>query len=123
MNGSSLVLDTNVVLQLLNGNPDLVELIHQKRIYLSFINQLELLSYSRLTKGELNQVEKFIGDCHVIDINEEIKNGVIALRKKYRLKLPDSIILATASFFELPFLTFDKDFEKIDYKNLIILEL
>jgi predicted nucleic acid-binding protein len=123
MNGSSIALDTNTVLYLLNGHPALAELIFQKRIYLSFICELELLSYQGLSIKEKHQVEKFIGECSVIDINREIKEGVISIRKKYKLKLPDSIILATANYFEIPFLTFDKEFKKVQDKNVIILEL
>lgn len=123
MNGNSVALDTNAALYLLNGNQVLTEILFQKRIYLSFICELELLSYAGLSQKEISMVEKFIDDCHVIDINPEIKRGAISLRKKYKLKLPDSIVLATANYFELPFLTFDKDFKRVEDKNVIILEL
>lgn len=122
MSGSSIALDTNVVLYLLNGNSALTELTFQKRIYLSFICQLELLSFSQLSIKEKNQIEKFIKECHVIDINQEIKEVVVSIRKKYKLKLPDCIVWATASYFEIPLLTFDKEFKKVQDKNVIILE-
>ena len=67
MNGNSVALDTNIVLYLLNGDQVLSELLYQKKLYLSFISQLELLSFRGITQKEYNQINKFIQDCIVID--------------------------------------------------------
>lgn len=40
MNGSNLLLDTNVVLYLLNGDTVLESYLQDKNFYLSFINEL-----------------------------------------------------------------------------------
>lgn len=122
MNGNSVVLDTNIVLYLLNGDQVLSNLLYQKKLYLSFISQLELLGFKGITVKQHAEISKFIQDCIVIDINEEIKQDVIFIRRNSKLKLPDSIVLATARFLGLALITSDADFESIDYSEIIIYE-
>jgi predicted nucleic acid-binding protein len=120
MNGNSVLLDTNIVLYLLSGDKFLSELLYQKKLYLSFINQLELLGFKGITKEQHNEINKFIKECIVIDINEEIKNDVILLRKTSKLKLPDSIVLATAQFLSIPLITSNVDFNLVKSAEVII---
>ena len=87
MNGNSVVLDTNIVLYLLSGDQVLSELLYQKKLYPSFISQLELLGFRGITSKQQIEIGKFIKDCVVIDINEEIKQDVISIRKHSKLKL------------------------------------
>lgn len=47
----------------------------------------------------------------------------IGLRKKYTLRLPDSIIAASALVFEVPLVTADRGFSKIEESDLILLEI
>jgi len=70
MSGNSILLDTNIVLYLLSGDKVLSELLHQKKLYLSFISQLELLGFKGITTKQQIEIGKFIKDCIVIDINE-----------------------------------------------------
>lgn len=122
MNGNSVVLDTNIVLYLLNGDQILSKLLYRKKLYLSFISQLELLGYKGISAKQQLQVSKFIQECVVIDINEEIKTEAIEIRKQTKLKLPDTIVLATARFLSLPLITSDQDFKEIESPEIIIYE-
>jgi len=122
MNGNSVVLDTNIVLYLLNGDQVLSELLYQRKLHLSFISQLELLGFKGITSKQQVEITKFIKECIVIDINEEIKQEVIALRKVNKLKLPDCIILATARFLGLSLITSDIDFKSTGFSEIIIYE-
>jgi predicted nucleic acid-binding protein len=45
MNGNRLFVDTNILLYYLKGNEEVVELISDKDLTLSFITELELLSF------------------------------------------------------------------------------
>jgi predicted nucleic acid-binding protein len=45
MSGNSLLLDTNTVLYLLAGDETLAEFLNGKKLYISIITELELLSY------------------------------------------------------------------------------
>lgn len=114
------MLDTNIVLYLLSGDKVLSELLFDKKLYISFINQLELLGFRGITKDQHSEISKFIKECIVIDINEEIKREVIELRRTSRLKLPDSIVLATAKFLSIPVITSDVDFKLAGSTEVII---
>lgn len=46
-------------------------------------------------------------------IDESIKEQAILFRKKYLLKIPDSIIAATAFSLDIPLVTSDKQFKQI----------
>jgi predicted nucleic acid-binding protein len=120
MNGNSVVLDTNIALYLLSGDKVLSELLFRKKLYLSFITQLELLGFKGITSKQQIEISRFIKDCIVIDINEEIKEEVIKLRKNTKLKLPDSIVLATARYLSLPLVTSDADFNSIEFPEIIL---
>lgn len=122
MNGDSLVVDTNIVLYLLDGDETLATLLNERHIYLSFITELELLSYAGLFEKDKRQIAVFLNNCHIIDINNRIKEKAILLRQLYNLKLPDCIIGATAIVLDIPFITSDKAFNKTKELNLVLYE-
>jgi predicted nucleic acid-binding protein len=122
MNGDSLVVDTNIVLYLLDGDETLATLLNERHIYLSFITELELLSYAGLSEKDKRQIAVFLNNCHIIDINNRIKEKAILLRQLYNLKLPDCIIGATAIVLDVPFITSDKGFNKTKELNLVLYE-
>ena len=74
------------------------------------------MSYKNLTSKEKIAIESLLTDCIIIDINQQIKNYTIFFRSFYSIKLPDSIIAATAKFLNIPLLTSDNDFK--DLKEL-----
>ena len=113
MNGNSLLLDSNIVLYLLNGEETLIPLLEDKQLYLSFITQLELLSFPGISEKEINKIKSFIDECIIIEMSSTIKEYTIKLRKKHKLKLPDSIIAASSLYINVPFVTADNDFKKI----------
>lgn len=122
MNGDRILIDTNTAIYLLNGDQTLARLLDQKSIYISFVSQLELLGFSGISEENEALILEMIDSCVVIDINNSIKREVIQLRRKYSIKLPDSIIAATAIYFDLPLLTADRGFAKIEELNLMLYE-
>lgn len=122
MNGNSFVVDTNVVLQLINKDDVLASLLNSKLLYISFITELELLSYKNLTQIQRTEIEELLSDCFIIDINARIKKIVVDLRFNYKLKLPDAIIAATSSYLNIPLITSDRDFKKISNLNIYFYE-
>jgi predicted nucleic acid-binding protein len=120
MNGNKIFVDTNIILYLLNGDKTIAELLNGKQIYISFITELELLGFHKNTKKDMKIMREFLDACIIIDINEEIKNQVVSLKRKYNFKLPDSIIIATALFIDLPLITADQEFNKLEDLNLIL---
>lgn len=122
MNGNKLFVDTNILLYFLKGHPEVVELIADKEIVISVITEIELLSFPLLTFEIIQQIKNLLQDCTVLDLIPEVKELTIELRRKYKIKLPDSIIAASAIFKKIPLLTSDKDFIKIKELNLLIFE-
>lgn len=42
MNGNNLLVDTNIVIYLLSGDKTIADLLDKKKIYISFITEIEL---------------------------------------------------------------------------------
>jgi len=122
MSGDSIFLDTNVILYLLNGDKTLAEIIHEKQVFISFISEIELLSYKGISSKERVAVKKFIDDCTVIDVNSRIKELSIDIRRTNAIKLPDAVIASSASYLNIPLLTADKNFKKVKDLSLILYE-
>lgn len=122
MSGNKFLLDTNTVLYLLGGKLN-SNTLPEGNLFISFINELELLSYPAISKVEEIKIKKFIDDIDVLDIDEAIKIETIRLRKKYNLKLPDAIICATALSQNARLITFDESLNKIIELKTLKLEL
>lgn len=123
MNGSRIFVDTNILLYFLNGDLEVIDMISDKDISISFITELELLSFPRLSDKDEKTIKGLLKNFTILDINPEIKRLTIELRKKSNLKLPDSIIAATAYINKLPLLTADKQFKTLDELDIIIYEI
>ncbi|HBK33190.1 MAG TPA: VapC toxin family PIN domain ribonuclease, partial [Porphyromonadaceae bacterium] len=82
----------------------------------------ELLSYKGFTNEEEIHVRNFLSECRSIGIDNDIKTEVIYLRRKFGNKLPDSIIAATSICMDIPLITADHDFKKIEKLQLIFYE-
>jgi len=122
MSGNSLLLDSNIVLYLLQGDETLIPLLEEKQLYVSFISQLETLGHKGISKEEQLKITSFLNECVIIDINAVIKNFTIMLRQKYNIKLPDSIVMATSLYLNAPIITADKGFNKVEELDLLYYE-
>ena len=111
MSGDSLFIDTNIILYLLNGDETLSNLLQGKKIYVSFISELEVLGFRQLPKEGNEVILDFLKSCTIIDINQQIKNKTVELRRQKIMKLPDCIVAATASL-NIPLVSADKGFNK-----------
>jgi predicted nucleic acid-binding protein len=116
----SLMIDTNILIYLLNGDKSLSDILSGKNVYISFINELEILSSKSFTKLEILNITAMLNECKIIDINSGIKDTTINLRNSYKLKLPDAIIAATAIYLDIPLLTSDMDFQKLKKLELLL---
>ncbi|MGV3599905.1 MAG: type II toxin-antitoxin system VapC family toxin [Dyadobacter fermentans] len=64
--------------------------------------------------------ERFVNGSTVLDLNRDIVDQTIEVRKKYRLKLPDAFIAATAIVNNFTLIADnDKDFRKVDILKYI----
>jgi predicted nucleic acid-binding protein len=113
MSGNSFVLDTNIVSFFLNGDANLLSYFNYTNIHLSFITELELKSIPGLSKADLKKLDAFLETCIITDINSPIKEAAIRFRRSLKVKLPDAIIAATASYLGYELVTADKVFKKL----------
>ncbi len=122
MSGNKYLLDTNAVLYILNGDKALAELLNGEKLYVSIITEMELLSYRNITAKEKQQIKNFLADFIIVQIDDEIRDQTIEIKKSTHLKLPDSIIAATAIALDIPFVTSDKQFRTVTNLNLLFYE-
>jgi predicted nucleic acid-binding protein len=123
MNGHRLLLDTNILIMLVDGNEKVAELLEGSKVYISFVTELELLSTPSLNKNQTQILESLLADCNIIDITPSIKSTTIAIRRKHKVKLPDAIIASTAINLDIPFITADRGFKSIEGLALVLFEL
>ena len=86
-----------------------------EKIYISVITYMEIFGYEFKNKNEENLLKSIMEKIDTININEDIINKVIEVRKKFKVKLPDAIIFATATYLNVDLITINKD----DFSRLI----
>jgi predicted nucleic acid-binding protein len=119
--GMSIVLDTNAVLYFLGGR--LAQPLPEADFQVSVITEIELLSYPLLKPEDEAEVRGFLNDVTIVDLGADIKRSAIALRRQYRLKLPDAVIAATALHLGAELLTNDIKLSNIPILRVRELEL
>lgn len=116
--------DTNIFIRHVVNDPDFTQyftpdFLIDNQIIISQIVRIELLSYSQLSQTEEFVLQNLFNEFEVINLNYEIENKTIEIRKKYKLKLADALIAATAILEEAILVTNNKkDFEKIRELNI-----
>ncbi|MEM8900841.1 MAG: PIN domain-containing protein, partial [Bacteroidota bacterium] len=88
MIGNSILVDTNIILYLLNGDKTLETILDQKELNISVVTELELLSFPELSPVEESSIRNLLSGLNVINLTPEIKDNAIKLRRGYNLKLP-----------------------------------
>jgi predicted nucleic acid-binding protein len=96
-------LDTNAILYYLKDDPDAVAALRtvfseNVPVYVSAVTELELFAYSNLSAHEESLIEELLATTSVIPVDSRIARLAALVRRRYRLKVPDSVIAATAMF-------------------------
>lgn len=121
MNGIDFVVDTNAIIYIFGGKSFVTEYV-KCNLIASVITEMELLSFPHITSKELTALKSFLSDCIIVPLDNRIKERAIFIRRKYGTKLPDAIVAATALEYNLPLVTADKGFRKIEELDLQLLE-
>jgi predicted nucleic acid-binding protein len=108
-----IIADTNIFIYLLKNDLQLGQLLDKKSIYISYITELELLSFPKISANEIDVIKELINKCNIIHYSEDLKDDIILLRRKYNLRIPDAIIAATSFAYFIPLITADKNFRRI----------
>lgn len=117
MNGKVL-LDTNAIIYALNDGLTLPSAQYS----ISIITEMELFSYPKLSDSERTNIQKLLNHFEIYNITQEIKNMTIQIRKNYGIKLPDSIICATALVSNATLISNDKQLSKVVGLDILSLE-
>lgn len=112
------LLDTNVVINYLEASlpkdgMQLLDSIVDDEPMISIITKIETLGFDFKAIHEQNIMELFISGCTIIEINNEIAEKTIVIRKRNKIKTPDAIIAATAIVHHLTLITSDNGFNNI----------
>src|SRR5436309_1258131 len=113
------LLDTNVVIQFLDGSipsagMKFVSKVIDVQCNISSITKMEVLGFNFNSASEETTMESFINGSIVLDINNDVTNRTIIIRKGKKIGLPDAIIAATAIVYNLTLITRNND----DFKNI-----
>ena len=122
MNGNSFLADTNSFIYLLDKHPSLQPLLESEWLY-CFITEIELLGKPGITEKEVKEIKNMLSVCLLLPHTDDVNSVAIFLRQQYQTKIPDALIAATAIHYNLPLLTFDKDFIRIKELDVILPEL
>jgi len=118
--------DTNIIIDALKQKEEAIKLINtigKNNIAISVITVAELLFGAR-DKKEYEKIKKDIDFIRIIPINSDVCEIFINLVEKYALShhigIPDTIIAASALYYNIELLTFNKkDFKFISGLKLI----
>lgn len=114
MNGTKLLLDTNIVVSLFEGDANLGALLQNVEAYLSFASEIELLGSKYLNPEDQNWVDMFLEECRIVGIDSGVKELASYIQWHYNLNLPEAIVAATSMSLGIPLLSTNAHFEKIN---------
>jgi predicted nucleic acid-binding protein len=89
------VLDTNILIDYLNGVDDARrEIERYARPMISPITWMEVLIGAR--EGEDQPLRDFLGRFEQVTTDPVVADGAVTLRRRHRIRFPDAIVWATA---------------------------
>jgi predicted nucleic acid-binding protein len=118
------ILDTNAVIYYVkdeSGVVAVIEDIYTKNVpvYVSAMTEAELFAFPQVSDEETERIEKFLQSVSIIPMDSQVARLTGSIRKKYQLKIADSVIAATALFTGAQLLTRNvSDFKKVSGLNI-----
>ena len=116
MSGNKGLVDSNILIYLSNELLEISDLFEKyDELLISRITHMEVLGYNFTSEEDEEWVKRLISKFQILEIDHQIGEMTIGIRKKKKIKLPDAIILATAKFNKCELVTAnEKDFQGID---------
>ncbi|WP_461834628.1 type II toxin-antitoxin system VapC family toxin [Desulfothermus sp.] len=117
------ILDSNIIIYLSKGVIDIADLITREKveIWISIISYMEVLSFNFFSFEEEKFVRNLLQEFFIIEINREIAEKTIQIRRNYKIKLPDAIICASASIINAMLITADTQLGKVRESNVKVI--
>ena len=116
-----LLVDTNVLIHHWNGDSRTTPILDGIQLHISFVTEIEILGFHGYTAHERAKVIVDMAQLKIVDLDAGIKSTAIDLCARYRLKLADALIAATAIRLGIPMVTEDKHFKRL--KNELAVRL
>ena len=113
MSGERILADTNILIRMFSNEKAVVDLLDGADVHVSFITEIELLATSRITDAQAKRIRAFLDQCIIVSAEPDVRRFAIDFRKQTGLKLPDCIIAATAAYLNMPLVTGDKHFDRL----------
>lgn len=107
-------LDSNILISYLNDDEKIVKQLlnwrnDKKHFFISVITEIEVLSLPLLTYEETNKIERFLREFTIIPLDSQLGRIAAEVRRKYKLNLGDSVIVATTQLTSSTLVTQDKE--------------
>lgn len=121
-----MTLDTNILIAYLNGEMNVIQTVRQWRnegrpLFVSTLSSAELLALPSLNSEQEEILRLFLQTFIRVPFDDRIAETTAALRRRYRLELPDAGIASTALEYEVPLVTRDRQFTRIP--GLVIVQI
>jgi len=118
---NSLLLDTNIIVSVFQGHGVLASELEGKDLFISVLTRIELYSWQVKDARRLQWLDAFMEECELVEMDRAIQDQAIDIRKRHKLAVVDAVIAATALRKDIPLLTADKDFKRLDGEVKVIL--
>lgn len=92
-------------------------------IYISFITEIELYAYHSNNPNANKALDAFMASVEIIELDHSIKHQTINIRKLYKLKIPDAIIVASALTLNMQLISADKAIKRVESLDLILYDI
>jgi predicted nucleic acid-binding protein len=99
MGGRRFLLDSNVLIDALNGRINLLAFLSSFpdcEVYINLIVEIEVLSKTGMSVREEADIRMLLNSFKWAEIDKPVRETVIQIRKSKSLRLPDAIIAATS---------------------------
>ncbi len=120
-------LDTNAIIYYLKGDQRVVSILDvliksELPLYVSTISEVELFGFPGLTQEENEAINQLLTTVAIISLDSRVARVAGSLRRQYGVKIPDSVIAATALITHTTLVTRNvKDFKNIVNLNLKVI--
>jgi predicted nucleic acid-binding protein len=118
------LLDTNAIIYYVKDENEVVSIIEDiytknVPVYVSAMTEAELFAFPEMSDEETERIEKFLQSVSIIPMDSQVARLTGSIRKKYQLKIADSVIAATALFTGTQLLTRNvNDFKRVSELNI-----
>ena len=119
MGGKNVFVDTNVIIYLIGGHRNAADLLSEQTLHFSFITEIELLSFKRLSRKDEQIIRQILAEGLVFQSDAHITSLATKIRNNHGLEVPDAIIAASAIRYNMPLISADADLSKVRGLQLI----